>query len=76
MKSKAPTGQQSRSRLDFFHELQALSVFLRHYQEYFDDFDFRFPVKQRHRVSAVLKKVRVEKAKDVRSDEFSLFEVI
>lgn len=49
MKSELPLKTQGRARKAFLHELKALSALLTHYDEYWDDLEFKHPVKKRHR---------------------------
>jgi integrase len=64
--------QQSHRRCNFEHELTVMRSILRFYAEYYDDRDFRFPVKNRH-----LEDVRIgkpePKLKDLQEDEFHAF---
>jgi integrase len=63
---------QSKSRTCFKHELSVLRSVLRFYQEYYDDPEFRFPLKERHARDAVLAKAP-PKHKDFTEEEFVCF---
>lgn len=63
---------QSKSRTCFKHELSVLRSVLRFYQEYYDDPEFRFPLKERHARDAVLAKAP-PKHKDFTEEEFVRF---
>lgn len=63
---------QSKVRTCFKHELSVLRSVLRFYQEYYDDPEFRFPLKERHSRDAVLAKAP-PKHKDLSEQEFLRF---
>jgi len=63
---------QSQQRLNFNHELSVLRSVLKFYEEYFEDPEFKNPLKQRHNEDAFLKKAP-SKHKDLQEGEFHLF---
>lgn len=65
---------QSKQRTCFKHELSVLRSVLRFYDEYYDDPDFRFPLKERHARDAILRK-SPPKDKDLTEEEFLRFVV-
>jgi len=65
---------QSRKRKDFRHELSLLSTILGYYDEFFDDEEFRFPIKRnRHKKAVKLGRGGAPKPKDLPESEFLLF---
>ena len=73
---KSPTGKPMKrtTRRSFEHELTLLITVLRYYQEYYDDPEFHFPVKQRHRDATVLRQpTRAVVKMDLREEEFVKF---
>ena len=48
-------------------------MILRYYENYFDDFDFRYPIKKRHRQDIKLRDVFKTKAKDLPLKDFLIF---
>ncbi len=64
--------QQSRVRVSFDHELSVLRTVLKYYLEYYDDPNFRYPIKNRHAKDAILKK-SPPRHKDLTEDEFLRF---
>ncbi len=63
---------QAKMRTNFKHELSVLRSVLSFYSEYYDDAEFRFPLKQRHARDCVLKK-SPPKDKDFTEEEFVRF---
>lgn len=61
---------QSLLRKSFDKELTLLGVILRHYDEYFEDPMFRFPIKKRHRTDAVVKRDTGKRDRDLPYEDF------
>ncbi|MBX9703117.1 MAG: tyrosine-type recombinase/integrase [Silvanigrellaceae bacterium] len=72
MRSALPKGHQTLQRVNFKHELSVMRSVLKFYDEYFDDPEFKFPLKARHAEDAFIKK-SVPKHKDFTVDEFWRF---
>lgn len=72
---KDPKGfaMKSSRRKSFSHELDALSTILKYYENYYDDPNFRFPLKQRHRDAVNLNRPSTPKQKDLKEEEFLKF---
>jgi len=63
---------QSRTRVNFDHELSVMRSVLTFYGEYYEDSEFRFPLKARHAEDAKVKKAP-PKHKDLSLEEFERF---
>jgi integrase len=65
---------QSKKRKDFRHELSLLSTVLSYYDEYFDDEEFRYPIKKNRHMKAIkLGRSGAPKPKDFPEHEFQRF---
>lgn len=62
----------SKKRLRFRNELKLLSTILGYYDEYYEDSEFRFPIKRRHYEDGDLNRA-TESSKDLSLEEFTLF---
>jgi len=65
---------QAKQRTGFKHELQLMQAVLKFYDEYYDDPDFKYPVKKRHAEDCQLKK-SLPKYKDLLLVEFEQFRI-
>lgn len=63
----------SPKRKNFSHELKLLSTILKYYNNYYDDPEFQFPIKERHRQAIWLKKKVKPSSKDLTVEEFFEF---
>jgi integrase len=70
MKKQIGRTGQSMLRKSFDKELTLLGVILRHYDEYFEDPVFRFPIKKRHRTDAVVKRDAGQRDRDLPYEDF------
>lgn len=66
---------QSRKRTNFDHELSVMRVILKYYADYYEDTEFRFPLKARHTEASQVGRANSGsgKQKDLTSDEFLRF---
>ncbi len=64
---------KSKKRKMFDHELSLLSTILKYYDNYHDDPEFRFPIKQRHKDGVWLKRSSGAKDKQLPEEHFLKF---
>lgn len=64
MKAELATRKASQRR-SFDKELTLLGIILRHYDEYYEDPGFRFPIKKRHRTDSVVRRDVGERDRDL-----------
>lgn len=72
LRSSLKTSPRRKLRTGFSHELSVMRCVLRYYSEYYDDPDFRFPMKERHARDIFVRKAS-PKHKDLPEDEFLRF---
>lgn len=72
-KSAVHLSSKAHLRRAFKHELSVVRVLLKYFSEYYDDVDFRMPLKQRHLEAATVRRRTQEKPKDLSEEEFWRF---
>lgn len=72
LRSEIGKSQKASLRIDFIHELSAMRCILRFCLEYYDDPEFRYPLKSRHAEDTFVRKAP-PKVKALPKDEFILF---
>lgn len=73
LRASITRSDQARRRQFFTHELRLLTGILNYYREYYDDRDFFFPVKKRHRSAVKLRREFKTAPKDLPVSEFMKF---
>lgn len=69
-KKMLQTHRQAKLRKSFDKELNLLAAILNFYNEYYDDLDFRFPIKRRHRRDGKLHGTQVARDRDLTRENF------
>lgn len=73
MRRRSGAHYQARKCTSFQRELSVFRVIFKYYADYYDDLEFRSPLKARHKSAGLVKKHGDSKKKDLTPDEFARF---